>query len=185
MTASHCVTSIGADFAARNLLRNLSAQPAEKTLEKQTWCQIWLADCVTCLTFSPISHSKAQVTVSAYIIQPMSNYSLGRNGGYAAQLSKTLWPLWFEVTQVTQLPIAGHPRRDPTHIGETNMTTQRRGWVEIYPSEIEGHWEVYDWSEHGDSGQLVGTYDSRAAAVIAGQAVSAKSNRKLLASVAL
>lgn len=60
------------------------------------------------------------------------------------------------------------------------MTTARRGWIKIYPSQEAGKWEVYDFSENGDSGHLVGVFDNREAAILAGQKASTIFNRKML-----
>ena len=99
-------------------------------------------------------------------------------------LSKILWPLWEQVAQVAQLPIAGQTRRAKTPTTSENaMNTQRRGWTEIYPSAEPGKWELYDWSEHGDSGYLVGLYDSREDAIRQGQITAAENGRKMMQSV--
>lgn len=82
------------------------------------------------------------------------------------------------------MPIAGLPRRpNPITTSEKTMNAQRRGWTEIYPSAEPGKWELYDWSEHGDSGYLVGVYDSREDAIRQGQITAAQNGRKMMQAV--
>lgn len=63
------------------------------------------------------------------------------------------------------------------------MNEPRRGWTEIYPSAEPGKWELYDWSEHHDSGCLIGVYDSRDEAIRRGQILAAENGRKMFQAV--
>lgn len=55
--------------------------------------------------------------------------------------------------------------------------TDRRGWVDIYPSATG--FQVYDWTEHHDSGALVGDFATRREALAFAVNWSVTHGRKL------
>jgi hypothetical protein len=59
---------------------------------------------------------------------------------------------------------------------------QRRGWVEV-SRDLAGFWDVFDWSEHHDSGQLIGSYFTEAEARDAATKWAADNNRKCFVEV--
>lgn len=60
---------------------------------------------------------------------------------------------------------------------------KRRGWVEVMPNETAGQWDVYDWSEHHDSGACIGSFDSEMEAARFAVTRAAASGRKCLVAV--
>jgi len=61
-----------------------------------------------------------------------------------------------------------------------NVTTKKRGWVEVYPASEGGLFMVHDWSEYYDSGCLVGEFPTRSEALEATRAWAAQYNRKIV-----
>ena len=53
----------------------------------------------------------------------------------------------------------------------------RRGWIDV--TQNGDAWDVYDWSEHHDSGALLGTFDDKQEAIVFAQAEAIKRNRKM------
>jgi hypothetical protein len=58
------------------------------------------------------------------------------------------------------------------------MAMQRRGWVEVTRNEEAACWDVYDWSEHHDSGLWVGSFSEERDAKDAALNWAADNNRK-------
>lgn len=59
----------------------------------------------------------------------------------------------------------------------------RRGWIETIWNDHDQAWEVYDWSEHYDSGARLDTFDDKQEAVAFAQAQAIKLNRKFFCEV--
>lgn len=60
---------------------------------------------------------------------------------------------------------------------------KRRGWVEVLPNEETGQWDVYDWSEHHDSGSCIGSFDDEMEAARCAVTWAAVSGRKCFVAV--
>ncbi len=63
------------------------------------------------------------------------------------------------------------------------VVMKRRGWAQVHYNEMSGQWDVYDWSEHHDSGSLISSHDEKPKAESAARAWAVLNNRKYLAGV--
>jgi hypothetical protein len=59
----------------------------------------------------------------------------------------------------------------------------RRGWAEVIQNELAGTWDVYDWSEHHDSGACVSSHETEKEAALAAIAWAAANGRKCIVEV--
>lgn len=59
----------------------------------------------------------------------------------------------------------------------------RKGWVEVIWNGEAKTWDVYDWSEHHDSGACLGAFEDKQEAVTYAQAQAEASNRKMFEGV--
>ncbi|MEO0426180.1 MAG: hypothetical protein AAF160_01940 [Pseudomonadota bacterium] len=56
--------------------------------------------------------------------------------------------------------------------------SQGRGWAEVF-EHLDGEFSVYDWSEHYDSGYLIGVFQTRPEAVRAAKRWAREHGRKM------
>lgn len=59
----------------------------------------------------------------------------------------------------------------------------RRGWVDVMWNEPAQAWNVYDWSEHHDSGACLGSFDDKQEAILFAQQQAEERNRKMFEGV--
>lgn len=64
------------------------------------------------------------------------------------------------------------------------QSTEPRGWVDVYQAETdpltgETEFQVYNWTEHHDSGAIVHTCNTRREAVLFAVAFATANNRKI------
>jgi len=60
---------------------------------------------------------------------------------------------------------------------------KRRGWAQVHYVEGTGQWDVYDWSEHHDSGSCISSHDEKADAEAAARKWAVENNRKYFGAV--
>lgn len=78
-------------------------------------------------------------------------------------------------------------RRGPQFRSSNSMEDKmkRRGWIEVHHNEPADQWDVYDWSEHYDSGSCLGSFDDKREATFAAINWAAASSRKCFLAVPL
>lgn len=74
-----------------------------------------------------------------------------------------------------------HPQFRSSNPMEGKM--KRRGWVEVNHNEPAECWDVFDWSEHHDSGARIGTVADKREATVAAFAWAAQAGRKCFLAV--
>ncbi len=84
--------------------------------------------------------------------------------------------IWNEPQPVPLPPFLRNGGESGTLERRAKMTA-RKGWIDV--TQNGDVWDVYDWSEHHDSGALLGTFDDKQEAIAFAQAEAIKRNRKM------